>query len=75
MSLLKKSSLFVTTQIDDCPHKPTHAFPMCFVFTRTLPEKTSQGATHPEITPGQACLTLEFPRLRYRKEDASYWYR
>ena len=67
--------LFVTSQIDDCPHKPTQVFPACFILTRTLPEKTSQWVTHPEIAPSQARLTWEFLRLSYQKEDASYWYR
>ena len=61
--------------LTDCPHKPTRVFPACFVLTRTVPGKTSQGVTHPRIAPVQARLTLEFPILSYRKEDAPYWYR
>ena len=57
--------------LTDCPHRPTRVFPACFILTRTLLEKTSRGVTHPGIAPGQARLTLKFPRLSYRKEDAS----
>ena len=32
-------------EIDDCPHKPTQDFPVCFVLTHTLPENFPGG--HP----------------------------
>ena len=63
---------FVTSQIDDCPHKLTRVFPTCFFLTHTLLEKTSQGVTYPIVTPGQARLTLEFLRLSNQKDNASY---
>ena len=63
------------SQIDNCPHKSTRVFPACFVLTHTLYEKTSHRVTHPSVTPGQARLILEFPRLSYRKEDTSCWSR
>ena len=57
--------------IPDLTDRPTRVFPACFVLTRTLSGKTSQGVTHPKIALGQARLTLELSRLSYRKEDAS----
>src|ERR1044072_6011220 len=38
----------------------TRVFPARFVLTRAFPGKTSQEVTHPNITPRQAHLTMEF---------------